>query len=220
MTRCKSGFSLVELVISFAILAMIALCVSLMMNSGTNMYTRVNKRVNLSYKTQVAMAQMKEYFIDCNGIAKFEEDDKAVICLTKTIRDKDNTGKFVNHLICYSFSLNTADNILYLEECEVVNGIIKSDSVVKQPFATKVTAFTAEYIENNQKYLDNRVGLSGINLKVTVNIDGTEYTKVQMVTFRNNPVCITTPDLGKTIKETLVGQVWTSWEARNNENNG
>lgn len=68
-----TGFTLVEVVVAFAILGTVALCVSIMMNAGTNMFVKVNKNVNLSTKTQMVMVQLREFLIDSFVLAR-EED--------------------------------------------------------------------------------------------------------------------------------------------------
>ncbi len=64
------GFTLVELIVSMAILAIIAVGASAFMVAGTRAYSSLNYTVRLQYEAQLAMAQLQEYTVDCSeGIA-------------------------------------------------------------------------------------------------------------------------------------------------------
>lgn len=64
------GFTLVELIVSAAILSIVALAASAFMVAGARTYSSVNYTVRLQYEAQLAMAQLQEYTVDCTtGIA-------------------------------------------------------------------------------------------------------------------------------------------------------
>ena len=64
------GFTLTELIVSAAILGIVALAASAFMIAGTRTYSSVNYSVRLQYEAQIAMAQLQEYTVDCtDGIA-------------------------------------------------------------------------------------------------------------------------------------------------------
>ena len=70
MKRNNRGFTLVELIVSIAILGIIAVAVSSFLLAGTRSYTKVNYAVRLQYETQLAMNQIQSYVMNCSrGIA-------------------------------------------------------------------------------------------------------------------------------------------------------
>ena len=64
------GFTLVELIVSTAILSIVVLAASAFMVAGTRTYSSLSYTVRLQYEAQIAMAQLQEYTVDCtDGIA-------------------------------------------------------------------------------------------------------------------------------------------------------
>ena len=62
----NKGYSLMELIVSFAILGFVAIAVLSVMNAGTSMFNTVDSEINLQSKSQIAMAQFQQYFIGCS----------------------------------------------------------------------------------------------------------------------------------------------------------
>ena len=70
LRKNNRGFTLVELIVSTAILSIVAVAASAFMVAGTRTYSSVNYTVRLQYEAQIAMAQLQEYTVDCtDGIA-------------------------------------------------------------------------------------------------------------------------------------------------------
>ena len=70
LRKNNRGFTLTELIVSTAILGIVALAASAFMIAGTRTYSSVNYTVRLQYEAQIAMAQLQEYTVDCtDGIA-------------------------------------------------------------------------------------------------------------------------------------------------------
>ena len=77
LRKNNQGFTLTELIVSTAILGIVAVAASAFMIAGTRTYSSVNYSVRLQYEAQIAMAQLQEYTVDCtDGIAW---DDNAKI---------------------------------------------------------------------------------------------------------------------------------------------
>ena len=72
------GFSLIELIVSVAILGIVSLASLGFLVSGVNGYSSVSGNVNLQNKSQIAMNFIREYVIDCNEGIFFSEDDSAL----------------------------------------------------------------------------------------------------------------------------------------------
>lgn len=63
----NKGITLIELIVSFAILGILILMLVGFISSGSNTYRSVSADVNLQIELQIAMNHIKEYLIDCNG---------------------------------------------------------------------------------------------------------------------------------------------------------
>lgn len=70
MKENNKGFSLLELVVSMCILAIVGFILLGIIQSGTNSYTRTSKSINVQNEAQLAMDQIQEILIDAtNGIS-------------------------------------------------------------------------------------------------------------------------------------------------------
>jgi len=70
MRNNDRGFTLVELIVSIALLGIIAVAAAGFLVTGTRTYTNVNYSVRLQYETQLAMNQIQNYVMNCSqGIA-------------------------------------------------------------------------------------------------------------------------------------------------------
>ena len=88
MKKNNTGFSLVELVVAFALLSIVSVILISFMVSGSNMYKNVSTEFALQMQSQTAMAQIKEYVVDCNGAVYFDGE-------TLTVRNTDKDHCFV-----------------------------------------------------------------------------------------------------------------------------
>jgi hypothetical protein len=59
--------SLLELIVTFALLGIVSLAVVGLLSTGANSFRRVSTEVSLQYEAQLTMSQLQEYLIDCNG---------------------------------------------------------------------------------------------------------------------------------------------------------
>lgn len=66
----NKGFTLVELIVSFAILVIVSLAVVGMMTTGMRFFRTTSSNIGLQYEYQTVMTQMREHIVDCNaGVA-------------------------------------------------------------------------------------------------------------------------------------------------------
>lgn len=188
------GFSLVELLVCVAILGIIAVCVGMMLNAGTNSYTRINKRVNASYRTQIALTQLKEFFIDCDGICEDEEGNIFIL----------NTDKRGNKII-YLFTFDADENEIYLETFSTSVdewGHLNSNGE-KQPFANHITAFEIKINESRATGTADTATIS-----ITSTFDNISNSRKQIFAMRNKPLFIYEAiEAGKSIVETFAEKI-------------
>lgn len=82
--RCNKGFTLVELVAAFAILAVVMLSVGYAIGTGSRTYGRIAADINLQYESQLAMSQLQEYIIDCNTCVGVSPGGGSLYIVNKT----------------------------------------------------------------------------------------------------------------------------------------
>ncbi len=173
------GFTLVELLVSTAILGIIAVAASAFMVTGTRLYSSLNYAVRLEYEAQLAMAQLQEYTIDCNqGIAWDVTTDATGT--TKTLYIANGDG-----------DINTAD--------EVVHAFVYNND--DQTISYKKTATRAGFPENLTFSVDALMAEHVTAMDVAVDSEGKQvsikldmargnktYSATQVLALRNQPV--------------------------------
>lgn len=199
----NKGFSLVELIISFAILALLALGVFGIMSASSRLFTFVDKDVNVQYKSQTAMAQFQQYFMGCSkGITVYDYESNHAIYFA------DNTGFYA------FFYDTTAENPEHKEEDKVwfkkvdyADAAADTDSLSGYSgyslFCSDVSDFNIEVFST----VDDGVKIAqSVKITLTVSDDnGKEYETSQLFSFRAKPVYIDVPvDEDSTIVDTLV----------------
>lgn len=183
----NAGFSLTELVVAFAILSVVCLCVSFMMTTGSNLFNRVNKNINLSYRSQIPMNQLREYFIDCDFIYLDEYENSrnegaSQTAYLGTVEGKDEA--WVYSIRYYSDQYDeTKKNTITLQKEKVAGpGNFSTDGKVDETtLAKNVTSYKVEYLSES----------SCVNITYTVEYSGKTYTKTQLIRMRNKPTNIT-----------------------------
>lgn len=78
LVKNNKGLTLLELIVSFALLGIVSLAVVGLVSTGANSYRAVNTEVSLQYESQLAMNQFREYLIDCNGGLFWDNDARAL----------------------------------------------------------------------------------------------------------------------------------------------
>jgi len=73
MSRNNKGMSLLELVIAIAILGIVSAILVSFMSTGSSMFRQVSTDISLQMDSQVAMAQLREYVIDCNDTLHYDD---------------------------------------------------------------------------------------------------------------------------------------------------
>ena len=110
------GFSLIELVVSIAILAIVGMVLVGFMSVASKTFRSINSDVNLQYESQLTVNQLKDLIVDSNrGIAyglqpivgaftpvNYEIDNSETILLTTLESDPLNRGKVKRCLMIYN----------------------------------------------------------------------------------------------------------------------
>ncbi|MDR0905899.1 MAG: prepilin-type N-terminal cleavage/methylation domain-containing protein [Oscillospiraceae bacterium] len=79
MRKDNRGLSLLELIIAFALLTVISAIMLGFMVAGSRMYRTVSGEVSLQIQSQIVMAQIREFVVDCNGEIAFSDGALTII---------------------------------------------------------------------------------------------------------------------------------------------
>jgi len=169
MKNNNKGFSLLELIISFAILGIVSTTIVGIVSTSSNTYKSVSAEVNLQYESQVAMSQLQEYIIDCNGGICFKDN-------TLYILNTEATG-YTAHV----FRFDSGDERLYYSRPPVVVDEASGTASCVIPsgdfMASHVTAFDVGITSTDS--------LTSAVVNLTFGSGDGEYTATQTTALRN-----------------------------------
>ena len=174
MKNNDHGFTLVELIVSIAILGVIAVAAAGFLLAGTRSYTNVNYAVRLQYESQLAMSQIQNYVIDCSyGIAwgtKSANDTAG----NNDLYIVNNTSEAGSYNV-YVFKLD-GDKLMLASGTKAAFPADKFEIV-----ADNVTNFTVTAVPTDGK-------VKSINITLTMSMGKKTYEATQTIALRNNPV--------------------------------
>lgn len=176
----NKGFSLVELLVSLAILAIISLAVVGFVSASTSSYRSISANVNLQFESQTVMAQLQEQLIDCNGGVSFSSETD-----TLYVMDYENSDCFV-----HIFKYVPSDEKIYYRKTPVYSDI--SEGVYTYSFAdgtgdimsSRVTEFNVDIKSAGS---DNVNRAESVFVAISFSNAGKSYTGQQTIALRNLP---------------------------------
>jgi len=77
--RNNKGFSLVELIVAFAITAIAGLAVFGLMSAGTNHFTRTGNDVGLQYEQQVVVNRLRDVLLESSDALSYDDSTKELV---------------------------------------------------------------------------------------------------------------------------------------------
>ena len=163
------GFTLVELIVSIALLGIIAVAAAGFLVTGTRTYTNVNYSVRLQYETQLAMNQIQDYVMNCSQGIAWEGS-------TLYIVNSDKTEKKI--------SFSSTDGKLSFGQ-----GIAaETDSVTANDLmAERVTAFSVTFSPAPTEQ-NKTTSATTATVSLTMTRGGKSYTGTQTIALRNKPL--------------------------------
>ncbi|MCL2638872.1 MAG: type II secretion system GspH family protein [Oscillospiraceae bacterium] len=93
----NKGFSLVELLVSFAIFGVLCTALVGFITMSSRSYRKTSDMINLQIEYQVVMTMLSEYVIDCNGSIEFNDNTLTVTNVGETpyVFSLDDDGLFL-----------------------------------------------------------------------------------------------------------------------------
>lgn len=168
MKKSNRGFSLIELIVSFAILGVVTLVVLGFTTSTANTYRMVSNDLSLQYEAQLTMGQLQEYLIDCDGGISVQDDSLYII-------SEQDDGSYVAH----RFSYDAVKKELYYstKKVDVDGGIATCNFDEQYLLARDLSDFQVSYKRTDEK--------TTALVNFHFSRGGRQYTSEQSIFIRN-----------------------------------
>ena len=168
------GFTLVELLVSLAILMVLSAAVLGFVSSASSSYSSIFSNVSLQFESQVVMAQVQEYLVDCNGGLCFAADGGGS---TLTVVDRDEDG-----CMAHVFRFDAASQELYYSKRNIStdSGSPVMETGEEYYLSGRVTDFVVS--------LPPAGSADAADVTLSFAVRGRSYTGAQTVALRNSPV--------------------------------
>ena len=214
----NKGFSLVELLVSFAILSVVTTIVLGIVVSGTNMFNKNKRVLSLQYKSQIASAQFHSYLQNCDGgvaatqnylwVVNTKSDSTGEIYLF--CKENDSNDIFLKKFNVTVSKQEGSDDNEYEYTYEDSSGATQAVNSVGtaaisncagEPMCSSIESWSIT-IDSDENNIAHYASIT-LNLKQEVST----YSKTTVESFRNRPVYIheTDPAL---ITGSLVNNIW------------
>ena len=185
----SKGFTLLELIISVAVLSVIMVMIFSIMSSGSFFFNKSNNMMKVTYSLQETMSQVKETVIDCSKAIKIAgADSKEFVVVNKAGDD--------SYMACaYKYDpdakvLNYGETTFTSPTDVDLPGKIKCDKVLTEG----VTAFSATPVLANNPDDSGLYKIRSLKVSVTVEKNGRSDSAVETIAPRNNPLKVTNYD--------------------------
>ncbi len=177
----NKGFTMVELLVSIAILSFVITSLTVLMTTSSRTYANMFRTTNMQYESQIVMSQLQERIVDCNGGLAFD-DAQDILYIVNINSDTTKT--------VHAFRL---------EQNEMLYGTA-STTVSATPTDNPITELAAD--ENNiDSPMSQYVGtfdivsteaingnISSINVDITFSYEDRVYDAYQTIALRNKPL--------------------------------
>ena len=186
--KSNKGFSLVELIVSFAILAIAGTAIYGLMSAGTNHFTRTGTDVGLQYEQQVVVNRLRDTLIEASNAINYNNDPVNDIneLLVYSLEDMGVTSSGA-HTHVYKYRVSK----IFLEGNQLKKISALYDDVASVTTLSGVTATDDSLLGENIK--DISFDLTEINdgkiaFEITFEQGEKEITSRQIVSLRNNVI--------------------------------
>lgn len=172
MKKNNKGLSLVELLIAFAVLAVVSGIMLGFITSGSRMHRSVSAEVGVQLNAQMAVAQVHEYIIDCNRGLCFSGNTLYVVNAAES-----GTGYDV-HLFRYTAADSTLEYACLKDQTG--DAAPSLDSAVYYLLADDVSYFNID--------LGSGTVVSSVAVDIHLTAKGKTSAHTQTIAPRNKPL--------------------------------
>ncbi len=178
MYKENKGFTLIELMISLTIFAVLVTAVFSFMLAGSRSYSSVTSRLNLDVQSQLSLNQLESYIIDCNAGLYYADN-------TLYIFNKGTSGtQYDVHVFKYDDASNQIKYGYGKNAANLVGGSFTCTVTASDLLAENVTAFSVTTVSDGTRLISASVSLS-----MTSNSSSIDAQKT--IALRNRPIAAT-----------------------------
>jgi prepilin-type N-terminal cleavage/methylation domain-containing protein len=171
LKNSNGGFTLLELMVSFAILAIVSVMVAFIIQVSAKTYSGISNDINLQYESQTAMSQIQDYVLDCNTAVAVSSDSGTLYIFNKV----DDT-----RCEAYQFFKKVASDELYLSSKEITGGFSKADP---GNFTFGPGELMSSYVKQFSAAVSTDV--KSVSITITYGVGGKTYIGRQTIALRN-----------------------------------
>ncbi len=168
----NGGFTLLELVLSFMVLAVVSVVLALIIRSSAGAYGSISDDINLQYESQTAMSQIEEYVVDCSAAVAVTSDAGTLYIFNRLCDTRCEA---------YKIYKPAASDTLYLSRKEFEGGFSAADPGL---FAFNAGEPLSEYVRQFSAAVSPDV--RSVTVTLVYGMGGKSYTGKQTVALRNN----------------------------------
>ncbi|MEA4934985.1 MAG: prepilin-type N-terminal cleavage/methylation domain-containing protein [Lawsonibacter sp.] len=166
----ENGFTLIELVVSAAILGLVILTAMGLMVASARTYSSVTYTLRLQYESQLAMAQLQEAILDCNGGIVW--DDETLYVLDTDSENPDNDMLRI-------FRYDSASQCIYYGNNSPQAASLSSDDLL----AEHVSALSVSFPDGTDEGY-----VKSVKMEISLQRQNKTYTGTQTLALRNVPL--------------------------------
>lgn len=183
--KSNKGFSLVELIVAFAILAIAGTAVYGLMSAGTINFKRTGADVGLQYEQQVVVNRLRDTLIEASKAVNYGVDGEGnQTLLVYSLEDMGVTSSGA-HTHEYKYRVSK----IFLDGDKLRKISVLYDTVDEVTTLSGVAAGDDSLLGENVTHLNfdlSDIANGRIGFEITFEQDGREVTTSQIVSLRNN----------------------------------
>ncbi len=189
--KSNKGFSLVELIVAFAILAIAGTAIYGLMSAGTINFKRTGADVGLQYEQQVVVNRLRDTLIEASKAVNYGVDGEGnQTLLVYSLEDMGVTSSGA-HTHVYKYRVSK----IFLDGDKLRKISVLYDTVDEVTTLSGVAASEDSLLGENVTHLNfdlSDIANGRIGFEITFEQDGREVTTSQIVSLRNSIIDSTT----------------------------
>lgn len=170
----NKGFTLIEMLVAFAVLGIIMVILTIIIQTGSTTYRTLSSDINLQYESQITMNQLENYIINCNGYAAVNTAGDRLYII-----NNDDGGTYTEFIFVKPPAKDELD--LYKQPQDSVNA---SDPGL---FALGTEhELMSSYVSAFQAVISSDSGIAkSVKITITYRLGNKTQTCSQTIAFRN-----------------------------------